>query len=437
MNRRIPCSSPYAALVLVVSGLLSSAASRADGPSTSDPVFTPKELKTILSLSPLDRNKLIDPTNAYCSNPAARQFGKRLFFDKRLSKDADTACSTCHIPEKGWAGGRISGGKESARIRHTPSLWNVAYYRWYDWDGAADSLWAQCLGPIESPNELANTRIGIARMIQETPDLRGDYERIFGPIPDIVAPQRLPLSGRPVPEDRDDPDHRSWLSLTEAQRTAVNGIFVNVGKAIAAFESTIVSSDAPFDRFVEGLRGGDPRKLAAITAAAKRGLKLFLGEAKCVLCHSGPNFSDSEFHNLYLAGDDARDLGRWFGISRLRNEEFNFYSRFNDLGEGDAIPWVSYVVRAPTTKLQFKTPTLRNVMLSAPYMHTGEFATIEEVIEHYESIGESEGNDDRGESVLQSLALSQRQERDLIAFLATLTDDGFLTELNTYAVIDR
>jgi len=91
------------------------------------------------------------------------------------------------------------------------------------------------------------------------------------------------------------------MSLSDAQRQAVDDLFVNVGKAIAAFEATIVSRSSAFDRFTEGLRDNDPSRMAALSTSAQRGLRLFLGKARCVLCHSGPNFSDSEFHNVYVS----------------------------------------------------------------------------------------------------------------------------------------
>jgi cytochrome c peroxidase len=273
------------------------------------------------------------------------------------------------------------------------------------------------LGPIENEQELANNRVDIARTMQRDSDLREAYVQLFGAIPASIAPGRLPVSGRPLPQKPDHPDHRRWLSMSADQREEVNRVFVNVGKAIAAFEATIVSANAPFDRFVEGLRTKHSGKLAAISPPAKRGLKLFLGKGKCVLCHSGPNFSDGEFHNVFLDRRADSDLGRWSGIDRLRQSEFHALSTFSDDAPGEAVRWVEYVVRSPETKAKFKTPTLRNILSSAPYMHTGELETLDDVLDHYDGIGkrmdEEEG---RIELVLSGLTLSHAEKRDLIAF---------------------
>lgn len=432
MNMRFFILLSHVALVLFAGFL--GAALAADDERGDSTMFSDTEIRTILKMSPIDRSKLVDPTNRYCMDPAARRFGKRLFFDKRLSKDNDTACVSCHIPEKGWAGGDAGGHRKKAPKRHTPALWNVGYYRWYNWDGSADSLWAQSLGPIENTHELASTRVAVARVVQQNIELREAYEAIFGPIPAIIAPVRLPDSGRPVPQDPNHPDHRRWSELTLEQQAAVNALLANVGKAIAAFESSIISVNAPFDRFVEGLREGDVDRIAAISPAAKRGLKLFLGKAKCVTCHSGPNFSDSEFHHVFLGDDEEEDLGRWTGIERVRKSEFNFDSKFNDATSGQAVSWVSYVVRAPETKRQFKTPTLRNVMRSAPYMHTGQYETTEEVIEHYDTIDEAMDDNQHNEVVLSSLHLTDEEKQNIVAFLHGLTDESFLYSLNDGAI---
>jgi len=118
------------------------------------------------------------------------------------------------------------------------------------------------------------------------------------------------------------------------------------------------------------------------------------------------------------------DLGRWAGVERVRALEFNFNSPYNDAGPGQAIPWVDYVTRIPESKQQYKTPTLRNVALGGPYMHNGRFATLEEVIEHYNDVGANRAPEDHGETVLNSIGLNTGEKRDLIAFLHSLTDQS-------------
>lgn len=388
-------------------------------PDDQGPDFTAEERRTVLRLSPLDPERFRDPTNRWCGDERAERFGALLFFDTRLSADGKRSCATCHIPRKAWAG----AGVPEPGMRRAPTLTNVGYNRWLNWDGSADSLWSQCLGPIESAQELNTSRVEIARRVQTEPDLSRAYRALFGSIPSEIAPSHLPLRGSPGPGDPTHPARRQWLSLSEPQRRAVNDVFVNVAKAIAAFEATIVSDDAPFDRFVAGLRSGDAEAPWALDAAARRGLKLFVGKARCVLCHSGPNLSDGEFHNVFAAADKM-DKGRWDGIARLRASPFNFDSPHNDAEPGAAFPWLHFLRRTPENKGQFKTPTLRNVALTAPYMHNGRFATLEDVIDHYDTINAIRRPGNHAETVLTSLHLNAREKQDLIAFLNALTDNA-------------
>lgn len=390
--------------------------------SDAGPSFTAQEERMILQLSPLDPKRLRDPTNRWDGDARAARFGEQLFFDTRLSGDGAGTCATCHIPSRGWAGGDLAALRDAPE-RRTPTLTNVAYNRWFNWDGSADSLWAQCLGPIESPGELNGSRVQIARRIQTDADLRHAYVGLFGPVPADIAPDRLPAAGRPMPDHPDHLLHRQWLTLSTAQRRAVDALFVNLGKAIAAFESTIVSDGSPFDRFAAGMRSGDAGIPAELPVSAQRGLKLFLGKGRCVLCHSGPNFSDGEFHNVFAGPPKGADLGRWDGVVRVRASDFNAESHHSDAGPGESFPWVHYVRRTVESKYQFKTPTLRNVALRAPYMHNGRLKTLVEVIDHYDDISRSRGSRDHAEAILTSLDLSPREKQDLIAFLHSLSDE--------------
>lgn len=385
-----------------------------------DVVFTESEREAIFELSPLDTSRLKDPTNRYCGNKNAAEFGQKLFFDKRLSRTGTASCASCHEPSSDWSGGNVTGKKpRSGRI--APTLTNVGLNRWYNWDGSADSLWSQCIAPIEGAEEFAGTRVELAHTIQREPDLRADYEALFGPIPEIIAPEHLPPQGRPVPMRKRDSDNRYWMSMSEDQRHAVDELLVNTCKAIAAFEGSLISNKSPFDRFVEGLRTDDPKLLSALTAEAKTGLKIFLGKGQCVLCHSGPNFTDGEFHAVGITSRGRRDLGRWRGVEIVRKSTFNALGPYSDAEEGKFFPWVQYATRIAESKYQYKTPTLRNASLRRRFMHDGRFVSMEQVIRHYEDI-----DDDRKfghvEPVLRSLRLTNTERKALIAFIGSLTD---------------
>jgi cytochrome c peroxidase len=354
-------------------------------------------------------------------DPRAALLGRFLFFDPRLSADGTRSCATCHDPRRGFADGRPLPAGAGSEGRHTPSLWNVAYNRWYFWDGRADSLWAQALEPLERADELGGSRLQVARRVHDDPLLRRAYETVFGPLPDL---RRLPARGGPR---SDDPAQvATWEALTEAERSAVDGVFVNVGKALGAYERRLVSRRAPFDVFVEGLRRADEGQLAALSPAARRGLRLFIGRAECHLCHGGPNFTDGEFHDTGVPSRSPGapgDAGRRAGIRLLRASPFNALSRWSDDPAGPAAERLEFLADGPETWGQWKTPSLRNVARTAPYMHQGQLRTLEQVLEHYSTLrGATLGGHHR-ETVLRPLALTLDETTDLIAFLESLTDE--------------
>jgi len=415
---------------LIVPALTLPAASLATLVSASDPVpFTSEETRIILTLSPLDPAQAVDPTNQYYGQSAAIDFGKQLFFDKRLSKSGRYACATCHQPERGWADGTPRTTLDATLRRHTPSLWNVGYNRWFNWDGRVDSLWAQALGPIESADEMANDRVSVVRLLMQDETLRSQYTGVFGEFPKALDPASLPSSARPGPRHSDNPAHKAWAKLSAQQQAEIDRAFTNLGKAVAAFEATITSSDSAFDRFAASLRKGYRDHNTALSGSARRGLKLFVGDAKCAVCHAGPTFSDLEFHNIFLPSDNeasAGDTGRYDGIPQLKGSPFNSNSVHNDAPPGDYVDWVTYIRRTVHNRGQFKTPTLRNVAKTAPYMHTGQFDTLTKAIAHCSDMDESVGEKKHREVVLSPTNLTKVDIQDLVAFLKSLTDESYL-----------
>lgn len=375
----------------------------------------------VASLSRRDARAPQDTSNRYALDPRAAQLGKRLFFDKRLSHDGSQSCATCHDPENSWSDGRkVAQGLEKG-TRNTPSLWNTAYGRWWFWDGRADSLWSQALRPIETAHEMGGTRLAVLRVIAGDQGLRAPYEAIFGSIPAIPA---QPAHASPRGNEA---QRAAWSKLPAAQRAAIDEGFVNVGKALAAFEHKIVANDTPFDRFARGLASGDATDRAALDASAQRGLALFVGRAGCILCHHGPDFTDYEFHNIGLISEEEAqktprlDLGRYAGIPIARSEPFR--------GVGEASNrFLTFVTQRISNMGEFKTPSLRNVSRTAPYMHDGRFASLGEVLDFYSELPGRTPLGHREESLLP-LKLSADEKRDLRAFLESLTDESALREL--------
>ena len=373
-----------------------------------------------------------DPTNAYADDSAAAHFGQYLFFETGFSQNQEIACSACHQPALGFAD-KLSLGKGLAELsRHSQSLWQVAYQRWFFWDGRVDTLWGQALQPIEDPRELGTTRLELIHFIHQNASLREAYEQIFGPLPELNDTERFPKSGRPVPAEPQHPHHQAWLALASADREAVNRAFANVGKALAAYQRLLVSKNSPFDQFANALALDKPLNVPEFSESAQRGLKLFIGKAQCRSCHNGPNFSDGEFHNNGvppLNGGIPRDPGRWQGIPSLLNEPFNSASAFSDDRFGPKATSLQALVRNSDQWGQFKTPSLRNVAETAPYMHQGQLPTLEAVVAFYADLRDAILAGHHREPLLQPLDLSSQERVDLVAFLKSLTGEPLPTRL--------
>jgi cytochrome c peroxidase len=397
-----------------------------------DAALTARDERLLMRFSPLGEPP-VDETNAVVGDERAARLGQFLFFDQRLSKNGEVSCASCHKPEQAFStAAPLAEGLEKTP-RHAPTLLNVGFHHWYNWDGSADSLWAQAIGPLENPSEMGFTRTGLVHLVANDQELRDAYEAIFAELP---ALEEIPGQARPVPESPDHPHHKAWAAMGPANQEAVNRVLTDMAKALAAYQNKLVRGHAPFDTFVEGLRDNDPQKVAVLSASARRGAKLFLGEAGCANCHTGPNFSDASFHNLglgprdWLAGTDhgGPDEGRWDGVSRVKASQFNSTGAFSDDTDGKRARWNAFLRRTSEDHGQFKTPSLRNVAVSAPYMHGGHFETLEDVVRFYVTLGEQVRVGHR-EEMLVPLALSERDIDDLVAFLESLTGEPLGSEL--------
>lgn len=396
----------------------------------SEPVvlWTDAERALLLELSPLPPPPP-DPTNAVYESEAAARLGQALFFDARLSADGSIACATCHVPAQDWGDGKALARGLAGLPRHTMTLWNVAHNRWFFWDGRKDTLWSQALAPLEDPREHGTSRLAILHWLAEDEGYARAYREVFGELPELSDPRRFPREGRPVLGEPEHAHALAWETMSAADQAAATRTFVNVGKAIAAFERKLVAGPAPFDRFVAGLRSGALEDLAALNASARRGARLFIGKARCVFCHDGPSFTDLEFHdNRVPVSEEGTDPGRKLGIRRLRADPFNALGPHADDGGASGRIELGFLANDSHGGKLFKTPTLRNVARTAPYMHEGQFATLAEVVHFYSRL-ENASAETPGERLVQPLDLSPQEEADLLAFLESLSDAGPLAEL--------
>ncbi len=386
--------------------------------------YSQDELAAIYRHTPLHPPP--NPTNRVGDNARAAHLGKTLFFDPRLSINDRISCASCHQPDRAFTDGRALAKTLAVGTRNTPTLLNASSQHWFFWDGRTDSMWSQALQVLENPKEFGSDRLHVAHAIYGSDDLRHQYEQIFGAMPPLADVARFPPHARPSAGLQEAQD-RAWQGMTAADRDAVNRVFSNVGKVLEAYERKLVSGTSRFDEYVEGLKTNNDAKLAALSPAAKRGLKLFVGAARCELCHSGSAFSDGEFHNIGLPvlSGTAVDSGRMTGVRQLQADPFNGIGAYSDQADGSAKDKLDFLPPPESGLGKFKTPTLRNVALTAPYMHDGRFATLQQVVQFYADgefaiHGQLVGVREPTLDLVPHL--TPEQVSDLVAFLNALSD---------------
>jgi cytochrome c peroxidase len=287
--------------------------------------------------------------------------GRRLYYDPLLSVDNTVACASCHHPDFGFSDGKqFSEGVQGKKGgRNAPTVFNAAYYTTQFWDGRAPSLEEQAAGPMQNPVEMAHTLAGVEEKLNADAGYREEFKRAFG-------------------------SDRITIGM--------------VTKAIASFERTVVSGNSPFDRY---FYGGDKQ---ALSPSARRGLEVFRDPKKgnCTACHTigekDALFTDNKFHNLGV------------GVVFDKSGE----PVMKDLGRYD-------VTKQEADKGAFKTPSLRNIALTAPYMHDGSLKTLKDVIDFYVGGGTSNPHLDKEVRALDFLTGQERA--DLLAFLESLTGE--------------
>lgn len=268
------------------------------------------------------------------------ELGKQLYFDPRLSSDDTISCASCHDPKKGWSNGAAfaTGVRGQVGGRSAPTIINAGYQTFQFWDGRAQHVEGQALGPIQNPIEMDMTLDNLIVKLNKIAGYREQFQKVFGT--DVTAD--------------------------------------GIAKAIGAFERTVLSGNAPFDRF----KAGDAK---ALSAAAERGRQVFFNKASCSACHSGSNFSDGAFHNVGVGMKaEQPDVGR-FAETKLGGDRGSF-----------------------------KTPTLREIARTAPYMHDGSLKTLEDVVAFYNQGGIP--NPQLDEEIFP-LKLTEQQKADLVTFL--------------------
>jgi cytochrome c peroxidase len=347
--------------------------------------FSEEEKRKILSHGPWPPKAGPDPSNRVSGKREAIAFGEKLFFEPRLSGTGSVLCATCHVPFRAFQDGRPRGFGLEQVDRNTLSVINTRFYRWYGWDGAHDSLWAQSVRPLLDAREMNASAAHVAGVVRKL--FSKEYQAAFA---------------RPVPGDDET-------------------VFVDVGKALAAFQETLVSARTPFDDFRDSLAKGEPAP--AYPMEAQRGLKIFIGKGNCTVCHVGPHFTNGEFADTgvpFFAARGRVDSGRYAGIQKLKASALNLLGRYNDDPARSTAVGTRHVELQHRNFGEFRVPGLRSVALTAPYMHNGSLASLRDVVKHYSELNEERLHSD-GERILRPLKLSEAEIDDLVKFLESLS----------------
>jgi len=287
---------------------------------------------------------------------AKAKLGQILYFDPRLSRSNMQSCASCHNPSFAWGDGLPKGVGDNMHElgRRSPTILNAAWAEALMWDGRFDTLEEQALGPIEAEVEMNMPLDDLIKKLSQIQGYPPLFAAAFGGDAEIT-------------EDK-------------------------IAMAIATYERTVISGEAPFDRWIKGQR-------RAISSSAQRGFALFNGKARCSACHSGWRFTDDSFHDIGLPDDD--------------------------IGRGADFPEILKMQHA------FKTPGLRNIDQRAPFMHDGSLATLEAVVDHYDEGGKRRPS---LSDEMHPLGLTDQEKHDLVAFMESLTSDD---EPVTYVQLPR
>lgn len=334
-----------------------------------------------------DKQQASDPTNRASGDERAALLGQSLFHDPRASADGTVSCASCHDPATGFTTRDARAKGIGQATRNAPTLLDVARRRWYGWGGRNDTLWAQAVVPLLAPQEMGSSAQKLGALLDSDARLAARWDEVWG-----------------------------------AERAQGDELLAQYGKSVAAYQLRLATGPSAFDRYAQALRDDDRAAQAAYPPAAVRGANLFFGKAGCRSCHAGPEFTDEEFHDLGLPPVKGLkpDEGRREGLRLLLADRFRADSIHSDARDGERAKELSHLAPSAEDWGRFKTPSLRNATLTAPYMHTGQFGTLREVVRFYSTLEGAAPRGHHGETVLKPLGLGDAEIDELVAFLSTL-----------------
>lgn len=349
--------------------------------------LTPAEKSLLRSFGPWPITLPADPGNELSGLAWAESLGEILFNDTKLSGSGTLSCKSCHLAQLGFADGKTVAVGTEIHVRNTQGLFDVGLQRWFGWDGGADSLWAASLRPMLSEIEMAGDIEAIGSYLRNTLYVADAFKNL----------------------ELQDSSDETWTVIA--------------AKAIAAYTRTLTSEPTPFDAYYQAVINDNQTAASEYPEAARRGLKIFLSDANCHVCHFGPNFSNGEFHDTgrpFFTGVGQVDPGRYRGIQRVRQDPYSLLGEFNRLNNKDDTLKTRSVKLGQSNFGEWRTPSLRNLTKTAPYTHDGSLPTLRAVVDAYADIN-IERLHANGEAILNPLPLNDQQRNDLVAFLQSLT----------------
>jgi cytochrome c peroxidase len=353
-----------------------------------------EELELLRELRTMPQRPPADPTNRFADNPQAASLGNRLFHDPKLSVCGTVSCASCHDGDGRTVSKALADGCNGGVTgRNPPTILNVGYERWFMWDGRADRLWNQAILPMTSPIEMGSNATIVRDQLAAS--YLGEYTELFGK----------------TPQDTEDDE-----------------ILANVGKAIQAYERTVNRTRAPFDddvqRFLDAV---EVSQAEAEKDPAFLGLKTYFRKGQCIVCHKGGAMADHLFHNIGVKDSTPGAPGQTAAVEAMLDWTFNAAGPYSDDRTGPDATRLG-TLRAELAEKRaemegaYKTPTLRNLTLTAPYMHTGELATLEEVIDFYDKGGDEVGSFVGTKTdTIKPLELNDEEKAALLKLLESMT----------------
>ncbi|MGL6261554.1 cytochrome-c peroxidase [Vibrio sp. WXL210] len=410
MNSNSPlcCSRLCRTSALLTTVVLLSSCWQAEGGGGARHRWSQTELDILQSMHLSNLDPISDPGNRYIGSIEAIDLGEALFFSPTLSHDGKTACASCHDPSRYFTSGNVKDGQ-----RNTPTVVGAVTSPWQLWDGKADSLWSQALVPFEDPAEHGLSRFEVVELVLQ--HFLTEFTLAFGEVEEInqFSQIRQEHKSQPLGEG----SLQQWHSLLPSERNTVNRLFAKVGKAIAAYEAQLLPGEARLDGYISAIEQQD-FALADdwLTPSEEAGLRIFISEkGQCIRCHNGPMLSNGDF-TVTASPESLHDQGRIKVVSSITDAEFGCLSEYSDSQDQECDEVRYLKTEGPELRHAFKVPSLRNITLTAPYMHQGSLSDLHAVVDYYNRAPRN----GLTHTELEPLYLLPYQRQQLVDFLSAL-----------------